>query len=144
MNGVKAFLAHPWTIRACRWIVGLMFLAAALPKIADPGSFANQIENYGLVPMALQNLLALTLPWIELLVALSLLFGVEARGGGVVAAALMVVFIAAVSSAWARGLDIECGCTGKGSSAVGPGKLLENAGLFVAAMVASRNATRNG
>lgn len=141
---MRAFLGHPWTIRVCRWIVGLMFLAAALPKIADPGTFAQQIGNYGLIPSTIQNLVAITLPWIELLVGLSLLLGIEARGGGVVAAVLMVVFLAAVTSAWARGLDISCGCTGKDSGAVGPSKIAENVGLLVAAALASRSATRKG
>jgi hypothetical protein len=47
--------------------------------------------------------------------------GIAVRISALVGGALMVVFIAAISQAWARGLSIDCGCFGGGGT-VDPGE----------------------
>jgi uncharacterized membrane protein YphA (DoxX/SURF4 family) len=42
----------------------------------------------------------------------ALLLGRATAGAAAICAALMLVFIAALASAWSRGLDISCGCFG--------------------------------
>lgn len=133
-----------WAIGMCRLAVGLVFVAAALPKISDPGSFATQVHHYRLVPFGLENLVAITLPWVELLVALALVLRIHARSAAVLAAALMTAFTAAVGLAVARQLDIECGCFGTADAThVGTAKLLENAALLGVACLAALR-LRNG
>jgi putative oxidoreductase len=134
-------LRSPLAIRLCRIVVGLVMLAAALGKIGDPTAFASQIHHFRLMPIAGENLLAITLPWIELLVGLALVLGVRARSGAWLALAMMVVFTAAVGQAMARGLDIECGCFGTADAQhVGTVKLLENLAITAASVIASLRA----
>jgi len=141
MDGLKHFLHHPRTIRASQIVVGVIFLFAALPKIGDMGSFALQVHNYRMIPVALENLMAMTLPWIELVIALALLLGIHARSGAVLSAGLMVVFLVGIGQAVARGLDIDCGCFGTTrATGVGLTKLAEDVGFLVLAVVASLRA----
>lgn len=137
-RSLQQLLRHPWTILGCRLAIGLIFLFAALPKIGDVASFAKQVHNFRLVPLPLENLFAMSLPWVELVVALALITGFHARAGGWLASGLMVVFVLAVGQAVARGLDIECGCFGTAdASQVGIVKLLEDLGMLALALVAS-------
>jgi uncharacterized membrane protein YphA (DoxX/SURF4 family) len=138
MNALGRFLTNPWTVRICQIAIGVLFAAAALAKLGDLHSFQEEIHNFKMLPVAVENIVAMTLPWIELVAALALILGVRARSGGLVAACLMVVFIAAVAVAMGRGLDIECGCFGTADGTrVGVLKLLENSGMFALAAVGS-------
>lgn len=101
-----------WLERLARWALGLIFLAAAVPKILDPSGFALDISHYAILPDALVNLVAIILPWVEAVGALALLSGFAAEGGLLLVNGLMAVFLAALASAWIRGLDIDCGCFG--------------------------------
>lgn len=137
MGALADFLRQPWLVRLARIGIGVVFLAAALGKIGDTAAFAGQIVNYRLLPVAPVNLIAITLPWIELLAGLALVLGVRARSGAVIVLVLMATFTLAVGSAWARGLDFECGCFGKASaSVIGARKFAENVGLTALAAIA--------
>lgn len=114
-----------------QWALGLLlgavFLYASWDKILHPAEFARIVYHYQLIGPSRSvgplpaNLLAVTLPWIELLVGLLLASGLWRREAALVAAALLVVFVAAVGVALFRGIDIEnCGCftvTGAGRQA---------------------------
>ena len=96
-----------------------------------------------MVPVFAENLVAMTLPWIEVVAALALLVGVRARDGAILAGGSLVVFTVAVIAAFARGLDIECGCFGTAdASRVGLTKVAENLGLIGMAVVASLRPSR--
>jgi uncharacterized membrane protein YphA (DoxX/SURF4 family) len=102
----------------CRLALAGVFIAAAGPKIRDPAGFAKSIFNYQLLPDAAINPLAIFLPWLELFAAVALVvLPVLRRGALWLIAAMTVVFIGAIGSAMARGIDIDCGCfstTGQG------------------------------
>ena len=68
------------------------------------------IYNYRIVPAPMVNLMALTMPWVELLAALALILGVWKRAALGLIAAMLVVFIAAIAINLARGNAIDCGC----------------------------------
>ena len=97
---------------ALRLILGGVFIFAGVLKIYEPGKFAQDIGNYRIVPHDLLNLFAITLPWVEVLAGLFLIFGIWFRASAVVVLGMTVMFFVAISSALARGLNIECGCFG--------------------------------
>ena len=110
-------LRHP----ALHWVlaiaVGVVFVYASVDKILDPRAFAKIVYHYqvigpsaalGFVPA---NLLAVWLPWLELLVGALLVTGLWRREAAFLSAVMLVVFVIAVGSALARGIDIQnCGC----------------------------------
>ena len=137
MARAAAITSHPVVVTLARLSIGAVFRVAALAKIGDPATFSLQIHRFHMMPVAAENVVAVTLPWIELLAALALVVQVRPRAGAAVALVLMVVFTVAVGAAWARKLDIECGCFGKAvPSRVGAQKLAENVGLTVLAALA--------
>ena len=140
MGALKTFALHPTVRRGAQIAAGLIFIAAALPKIADLGAFAGSVHNFHLepiVPIAATNLLAMTIPWIELLAGLALVGGVRPRAGAVVYTVLMVASTIGIVAAMARGLSFECGCFGKaGTATIGAKKLAENVVMLVLGVVA--------
>jgi uncharacterized membrane protein YphA (DoxX/SURF4 family) len=106
--------------------LGAVFVAAALPKIADPPAFAHMIYNYRLMPGALVNGLALVMPWIELVAGLLLILGVWRREAALVAALLLVVFLGAIGWNLARGHAVDCGCFDVRSAGKTPEQLLSD------------------
>jgi uncharacterized membrane protein YphA (DoxX/SURF4 family) len=138
MNALLGVLKHPATLRGFRIALGVVIAWAALAKLSDLPAFAAQVHNFRILPVWSENLVAMTLPWIELVAALSLVLGVEARSGALVATSLLAVFTIAVALAVARGLDFECGCFGTADATrVGWGKLLQNTGLLAVGAVAA-------
>lgn len=97
-----------------RMLLGGIFVAAGVLKIWNPAMFADSISYYRLLPHAWVNLLAITLPWIEVLAGGMLMAGLWKRANAGLIAAMMVVFIIAIAQAIARDLNIECGCFGTG------------------------------
>jgi putative oxidoreductase len=104
------WLASPWLAIRVQIALGVLFVAAALPKIVDPPSFAHMIYNYKILPWSWINPMALVLPWIELLCGLALILGIWTGTARTMIAALLLVFMAAISINLARGNAIDCGC----------------------------------
>lgn len=107
---LREALSHPWLTVRTQIALGLFFIVAALPKIADPPSFAHMIYNYRLLPGPLVNPAALVMPWAELLMGLALVCGIWRRSAAVLVGALLAVFIVAISFNLLRGNAIDCGC----------------------------------
>lgn len=101
-----------WVDRAARWLIGGIFVVAGALKVVAPAAFAADIANYRLVPHDWVNLVAITLPWIEVVAGGLLVAGIWRRASAGVITVLMVVFLAAIMAALARGLDVRCGCFG--------------------------------
>lgn len=95
---------------AVRVLLGGVFVYASISKIADPVTFAGSVAAYRILPYFASYLVAAVLPWLELFCGLLLILGTRVRGSAVIVGALNLVFIAALASAIARGLDIDCGC----------------------------------
>jgi uncharacterized membrane protein YphA (DoxX/SURF4 family) len=102
-----------------RLVLGGMWLWAALAKILDPSQSVIAVRAYRLLPEALVRPVAWGLPFLELAIAVLLLFGIRTRLAAWLSLGLLGVFIASVASAWARGLSISCGCFGGGGVAAG-------------------------
>jgi putative oxidoreductase len=116
-----------------RVAVAVTFLVAGALKLRDPSAFAEEIANYQFLP-ALSNYLASAIPSIELFASATLIF---AKGPFRLASALTLfgllgVFTAALLRAWALGIDLECGCFGVGSTAIGMWPVLRNLCLMTA------------
>ena len=107
---VKSF---PWRIVAL--IIGGIFIYAGVIKAMDPVGFANDIDNYKILPWPLTVRLAFYLPWLEILCGLAMILGLLYRGGLLILTMLISIFIIASVIAKARGLDITCGCFGHAS-----------------------------
>ena len=125
----------PYLILIGRLVISATFILAALPKIQDPAAFAVSVEGYRMVTANLAMWIALALPWLELVTGFGLLIPQIRRGSALVITLLLAVFIALHASAWARGLDINCGCFNAHESEKTPDYfwlILRNIGLLTA------------
>ncbi len=103
----------------CRLFIGVLFVAASIHKIVDPAEFAVSVRNYMIVPSSWSNLIALTLPWVELLAGALLIIGIQTKPAALLTTLMLAVFLGAVIYAYAIGLDIDCGCFSSSSSSEG-------------------------
>src|ERR1700682_4442995 len=125
-----------------RLVLGGILIYAAYTKFFIPGMtpqppvrialalFATQIDSYQLLPPQSVNLLAHTLPYVELGLGLLLVIGWELRIVSAIATVLLLGFFGVVVRSYAQGLQINCGCFGPGET-LGV-KTLVRDGLFVA------------
>ena len=128
---VRALLTHPMTGLLGRTLLGGIFLYASLDKIAHPDQFAVDVANYRILPPALVNLLAVTLPWIEAVCGALLITGPFTRGSNLVMVGMLGMFVVAVGAALARDLDIECGCFSTSAGRrIGMKLLIQDLGLM--------------
>ena len=120
-------------------MLGGVFLVAGVLKAIDPQSSVAAVRAYQLLPASLATVVGWGLPFAEIALGLLLLAGIATRAVAIGVAMLLVIFIAGVVSAAARGLSIDCGCFG-GGGAVDPGKtaygveLVRDTGLLLLAL----------
>jgi hypothetical protein len=99
-------------VHVCRWVVGVVFIAAGVPKILDAESFMRVVANYNILPLFLVPVIALVLPWLELFCGVALLMNKFMQSASSILSALILLFIGGISVNFMRGADFDCGCFG--------------------------------
>ncbi len=136
---VRWAAARSWLGTALRLLLAGVWLYAGLSKIGDPAGSVRAVRAYRLLPEWLAKGVGYGLPFVEITLAVLLLVGLATRLAAVLSVLLLVVFIAGLVSAAARGLRIECGCFGGGGALEGgratgyTGEILRDVGLLLAA-----------
>lgn len=98
-----------WMIRIA---LAAVFIWAGAQKARHPQLFALDLEAYRILPAGLILPLAYYVPWLEILAAGALFIPVLRRSAIAIVLGLLVVFTLMLALAWARGLQIHCGCFG--------------------------------
>lgn len=96
-------------------LLGCFFVYAGALKAWDPAAFAADVSNYRILGPVLSGLVAVYLPWLELLAGGALLARRARTAALWIVLTLSFCFCAALGSALLSGLDISCGCLGGGS-----------------------------
>ncbi|MDU0479834.1 DoxX family membrane protein [Staphylococcus chromogenes] len=94
----------------CRYGLAGIWLYSGFIKMLDPLGFRQSVQAYELFPPAIEGFIAQVLPPTEFALGLLLLLGLFLRPTALVTGVIMLGFMAGISSAWARGLEIDCGC----------------------------------
>jgi uncharacterized membrane protein YphA (DoxX/SURF4 family) len=132
---VSGLLRHPRVHLLLRLFLGAFFVFASLDKIASPAAFAKIVYQWQVIGPVPSNLVAVTLPWVEIVAGLLLVAGVWKRESALVIALLLVVFIVAAGSVMARGIDVEnCGCVSlakAGAASPWPPAWMKGVGWFL-------------
>lgn len=106
----KSWRASSWLELALRWLLGATFIYASFHKISAPADFAKILYGYALLPGALINLIAIILPFVELVTGLALVLGVYPRSAALIICALLLMFIVILAINLLRGHEFDCGC----------------------------------
>lgn len=107
---MKGILLNRYWVFLLRLALGGVFIWASIDKILHPLDFAWKISNYRVLAPVLVNILAVVLPWIEILCGMALVVGIFTDGAVVIICLLLIIFMAAMGQAVFRGIDIGCGC----------------------------------
>ncbi|MET8909070.1 MauE/DoxX family redox-associated membrane protein [Micromonospora sp. NPDC004551] len=105
---------RPWLGIAARLGLAAVWLVAGASKVDDLAASGRAVNAYQVMPYELATVIGAALPFVELALGVLLLVGLATRVVAGVSAALLVVFIVGIASAWSRGLAIDCGCFGSG------------------------------
>lgn len=127
---MKNLFSNIYLLLLIRLVLGFIFIYAGAEKISDPEAFAISISNYRLLPVSTLNFFAITLPWIELVAGVLMIFGIAVRENSSIIFSMLLVFTIAIIISLFRGLSIDCGCFGKGSQ-IGLLKLGENTLMII-------------
>lgn len=130
---------QPWIGLLSRLTLGGVLFAAGYLKVDKLDISQMAVRSYELLPIPIANFLGLTLPFFEVVIGLLLILGAATRFVAALGGFTMFIFIIAIAQAWARGLNIDCGCFGGGGT-VDPGQtrylqeILRDAGLVALAL----------
>ena len=95
-----------------RLAVGGIFVVAGAMKLGEPALFAKDLANFRILPDNLVNLVAITVPWIEVLAGGLLIIGGFKKPSALLITAMLAIFLIFIGQAVYRHLNINCGCFG--------------------------------
>ena len=107
---MRKILSNKYINLIFRLILGYVFIYASIDKIQNPAEFSDTIDNFHISPISINNLLALFIPWIELVIGICLITGIFISGASIISIGLFLLFIFVLSQAVIRGIDTNCGC----------------------------------
>ena len=117
----KFIVAQPWIGLFARLILGGVLFIAGYLKVSAPDKSQMAVRAYEMLPISVANALGVILPFAEVAIGALLVLGALTKYMAALGGFTMIIFIVAISQAWARGLNIDCGCFG-GGGAVAPGE----------------------
>jgi putative oxidoreductase len=109
-DNTRKLFNNGWIEIAFRWILGVTFIYASFYKIMSPMDFAKILYGYNLFPGFLINLIAIILPFVELISGLSLILGIYPRSAALIINGLLLAFILILAINIMRGHEFDCGC----------------------------------
>jgi uncharacterized membrane protein YphA (DoxX/SURF4 family) len=109
-----------WVGLVARLVVGGTLLAAGLSKFSDPAGNVRAVRAYDLLPEVVVPTVGHALPTVEIVIGLFLIVGLLTRVFAALAGLFFLAFIIGIASAWARGLEINCGCFGSSGVPANP------------------------
>ena len=103
-----------WIGLVARLVVGVIDLLAGLSKFSDPAGNVRAVRAYRILPESMVPTVGHALPTIEIVIGGLLILGLFTRPMAILSGLFFLAFIIGIASAWARGLEINCGCFGNG------------------------------
>ena len=113
-----------------RVALGIVFVVAAMLKLSDVATFADDVANYRIIPATVVPYFVCALLGTELVTGTALVAGVKSRAAALLASALLASFIVAIAQTLVRGIDTRCGCFG-GVEMAGWGTVARDAALLL-------------
>jgi len=125
-----------WLALVLRIALGGIFIYAAWAKLRDPWElYALAINSYEVLPLWAVEIVARTLPWLELLIGVGLIAGIGLRIWSAAVSLMLVVFFALMVRAFAKGMQISCGCFGGTGDIISKWTLLRDGSMLAGSLL---------
>lgn len=99
-----------------RLFIGCTFIFASWHKIVSPDQFATILYGYAVFPPQFINVIAIIMPFLELVCGITVITGLLKRSGLLLINAMLVGFIFLISFNLIRGHEFDCGCFSFGNT----------------------------
>jgi uncharacterized membrane protein YphA (DoxX/SURF4 family) len=124
-----------WLALVLRIVLGGIFVYAAWVKLRDPWElYALAINSYEVLPLWAVEIVARTLPWLELAIGVGLIAGIWLRISSTITSLLLMVFFALMVRAFSKGMQINCGCFG-GTDIISKWTLLRDGSMLAGSLL---------
>jgi uncharacterized membrane protein YphA (DoxX/SURF4 family) len=114
LRSVRTAAFWPWISTLARLGLAAVWLIAGGLKVGDLAASARAVHAYQLMSYDAAEVVGAIQPFLEIALGLLLLIGLATRLTAAISAVLMMIFIAGIAWAWAKGLQIDCGCFSTG------------------------------
>ena len=95
-----------------RFGMAWVWIEAGVHKLGKTLDMTQAIKGYGIFTPEWAGYLATVIGPLEVIGGVLLLLGLFLRRSSIVATIVLLLFMVGIAQAWARGLDIDCGCFG--------------------------------
>jgi len=132
-------------LKSLRYILGFIYLYAGVSKIFEPMLFKAVIENYFAIPNTLALILAILVPWIQILAALSLILNWYVLYSSGILFIMSVSFFGLMVVNYGQVLPFGCGCFGfKDEELVGVYHVARDSSIALLATIVFHHSYRKG
>jgi putative oxidoreductase len=125
---LKTIITSEYLSLILRIYIGWVFIDASLSKIPDPALFAENVANYRVIPYYGLYLVAIVLPWLELVAGFYLIIGIRTKAAASAVGGLLILFTVFVIINIFRGVNMNCGCFDTVEEPIGWAKVATNLG----------------
>ena len=108
---------HPAVWLVARIFLGFVFAYAGFSKLIEPiENFRGAVAQYGVVPYSVIPVVAMVMPWVELIFGVFLILGYAPRISALALTLMSLAFLIVLGSSniLTQGGSITCGCFGEG------------------------------
>jgi len=107
---IKRIVTSEYLALVLRIFVGYFFIYSSVSKIPYPAQFADLLASYRLFPYPVVNILAVVVPWLELVTGLFIIIGLRNRASVIIIMLMYIGFAVAVGLNVIVDSPITCGC----------------------------------
>ena len=110
---LSKLIGNRYVVLCFRLLLGLVFLLSAIGKLVDLQGSVDAVYGFNVFPLAFAHFAGLVVPFIELAMALALIFGVLTRLAALGASIMSIAFFLVKAHVlFVQGRQIDCGCFG--------------------------------
>jgi len=123
---LKTIFMSEYLALILRVFVGYYFIYASMSKIPYPAQFAELLAAYRIFPFPIVNILAVVVPWMELVTGLFIIIGLRNKASAIIIIFSYIAFNVVVGLNVIVDSPITCGCYDTVGEPVSWMKVLKN------------------
>lgn len=133
-NNKKLVKLHKLATLISRLTLGSIFIYSGIYKAANPQTFSRAIEYLNIFSNSLVDVITYTFPWIELIIGILLITGIQKKKVALGSVMLLIIFISITILNSFKGNLVPCGCFPESSILSSSNPLISTARNYILLM----------